>query len=65
MTLPFWCGSGKLGLHHDNKKDLRGLMATYKEIQGYVKDKYNITVKTCWISDKKECHGLDKKVASN
>lgn len=40
-------------------------MATYKEIQGYVKDKNNTTVKTCWIADMKEYHGLDKKVASN
>lgn len=40
-------------------------MATYKEIQSYVKKKYDISVKTCWIADMKEHHGLEKRVAPN
>lgn len=40
-------------------------MATYKEIQSYVKDKYNTSIKTCWIADMKEYHGLNKRVAPN
>lgn len=40
-------------------------MATYKEIQGYVKEKYNVSIKTCWIADMKEHHGLNKRVAPN
>ncbi len=40
-------------------------MATYKEIQGYVKDKYNFAVKTCWIAHMKEICGLTVKMANN
>lgn len=40
-------------------------VATYNEIQGYIRDKYGITVKTCWIADMKEIHGLPKRVAPN
>ncbi|QUH31138.1 RNA methyltransferase [Vallitalea guaymasensis] len=40
-------------------------MATYKEIQSYVKDKYNTSIKTCWIADMKEYHGLKMRVAPN
>jgi len=29
-------------------------MATYKEIQSWVKQKYNFTVKPCWIAHVKE-----------
>lgn len=29
-------------------------MAIYKEIQEYVKEKYNITVQTCWIAHMKK-----------
>jgi len=29
-------------------------MATYKAIQNYIKDKYNCSIKTCWIADMKE-----------
>ena len=38
-------------------------MATYKQIQGYVKDKYGYTVKSCWIADMKEICGLPKRVS--
>lgn len=40
-------------------------MATYKEIQNYIKVKYSKSVKICWIADMKEYHGLKKKVAPN
>lgn len=40
-------------------------MATYKEIQSYVKEKYAVSVKTCWIADMKENHGLKKRIAPN
>ena len=40
-------------------------MATYKEIQEYVKDKYGFQPKTCWIAHMKEVCGLPVKVAVN
>lgn len=40
-------------------------MATYKEIQGYVKDKYGIIIKTCWIAHTKEICEIDVKIANN
>jgi|LSQX01.2.fsa_nt_gb hypothetical protein len=40
-------------------------MATYKEIQAYVKDNYGFTVKTCWIAHMKEICGLPVKMANN
>ena len=40
-------------------------MATYKEIQKYVKDNHGITVKTCWIADMKEKLGLPRRDAPN
>ena len=40
-------------------------MATYKEIQAYVREKHNIGVQTCWIADMKEFHGLHKRTAHN
>lgn len=40
-------------------------MATYKEIQEFVKKKYGQSVKTCWIADMKENCGLPKRVANN
>ncbi|MFA6144173.1 MAG: hypothetical protein WCW84_05055 [Sulfurimonas sp.] len=33
-------------------------MATYESIQEWVKDKYGISIKTCWIADMKEQCGL-------
>lgn len=40
-------------------------MATYTQIQGYVKGKYGFVVKTCWIADVKEQCGLHPKKAHN
>jgi len=40
-------------------------MATYKEIQDYVKEKRGVTVKTCWIADVKEMCGLNPRIAPN
>lgn len=40
-------------------------MATYKEIQNYIKEKYNFTVKTCWIADIKDRFRLITRKAPN
>lgn len=40
-------------------------MATYEEIQEYVKKRYGYTVKTCWIAHVKELNGLKPRVAPN
>jgi len=40
-------------------------MATYKEIQEYVKMNYGYIPKTCWIAHTKEICGLSPKVANN
>jgi hypothetical protein len=40
-------------------------MATYKDIQDYIKNKYCITVKTCWIAHVKEICNLNPKRAPN
>ena len=40
-------------------------MATYKEIQSYVKSKYGFQPKTCWIAHMKELCGLPVKVSHN
>jgi len=40
-------------------------MATYKEIQEYVKANFGFTPKTCWIAHSKEVYGLSPKVANN
>ena len=40
-------------------------MATYKEIQNYVLEKYNVTVKTCWIAHVKERCGILTRCAPN
>jgi len=40
-------------------------MATYKEIQDYVKQKNGFQPKTCWIAHMKELCGLNVKVAHN
>lgn len=34
------------------------IMTTYKQIQEYIKNKHQITVKTCWIAHAKEQLGL-------
>lgn len=40
-------------------------MATYKQIQEYVKETYCFVPKTCWIAHMKEVLGLESKVAVN
>jgi hypothetical protein len=40
-------------------------MATYKEIQDYVKKQKGYTPKTCWIAHVKEISGLKPKKANN
>ena len=40
-------------------------MATYSEIQGWLKRKFGYTVKTCWIADVKAQSGLEVRVAPN
>ena len=40
-------------------------MATYKQIQDYVKEKHGFVIKTCWIADVKEQCGLNLKKAHN
>lgn len=40
-------------------------MATYKQIQEYVKETYGFAPKTCWIAHMKEVLGLKTKVAFN
>ncbi len=38
-------------------------MATYEAIQEYVKRKYNVSIKSCWIAHMKEVCGLDVKMS--
>lgn len=38
---------------------------TYKEIQKYYKEKYNTSIKTCWIADVKRELGLPTRKAYN
>lgn len=40
-------------------------MATYKEIQNYVKETYGFIPKTCWIAHVKEECGISVKNAPN
>ena len=40
-------------------------MATYKEIQAFVKDKYGFIPQTCWIAQMKEICGIPVRVAHN
>lgn len=40
-------------------------MATYKQIQEYVKEKYGFSPKTCWIAHMKEVCGVPVKNAPN
>jgi len=40
-------------------------MATYKQIQDWVKIKYGFVPKTCWIADVKQKSGLNVRMASN
>lgn len=40
-------------------------MATYKQIQRWVKENYEFTVKTCWIAHVKEMYGIELRKAPN
>jgi hypothetical protein len=40
-------------------------MATYKEIQAWVKEQYDFVPQSCWIAQVKETHGLPTKKAPN
>jgi hypothetical protein len=40
-------------------------MATYVEIQRYVKKRYGFEPKTCWIADVKAEHGVTTRPAPN
>jgi hypothetical protein len=40
-------------------------MATYEEITIYVKEKYNVNIKPCYIAHVKEIVGLKPKIAPN
>lgn len=40
-------------------------MATYKEIQDYVKSTYGFVPKTCWIAHMKEVYNIPVKISSN
>ena len=40
-------------------------MDTYKQIQEYVKEKYDFSPKTCWIAHMKDVLGVESKVAFN
>lgn len=40
-------------------------MATYKEIQEYVKNNYGYKPKSCWIAHVKEMCGLPVRTAAN
>ena len=40
-------------------------MATYKQIQAFVKGKHGFQPKTCWIAHVKEMAGLEVKPAWN
>jgi hypothetical protein len=40
-------------------------MATYKQIQKYVKNEFGISVKTCYIAHVKEICGLPLRMAHN
>lgn len=40
-------------------------MATYKQIQEFVKNTHGYSPKTCWIAHMKELLGLKPRIASN
>lgn len=40
-------------------------MATYKEIQKFVKEKHGVSIKTCWIADMKEKNNIIGNQAPN
>lgn len=40
-------------------------MATYKEIQDYIREKHGYTAQTCWIAHTKDLVGLQTRSAPN
>ena len=40
-------------------------MATYRDIQDYIVEKYGYEPKSCWIAHAKELFGLNPKMAAN
>ena len=40
-------------------------MATYKEIQNWIRQQYGWTPKTCWIAHCKELYGMERQDAPN
>lgn len=40
-------------------------MATYKQIQEFIKNKYGYIPKTCWIAHAKELSGIKTNTAAN
>ena len=40
-------------------------MATYKQIQRWIKENHGFTVKTCWIAHVKEICGIELRKAPN
>ena len=40
-------------------------MATYKQIQAYIKETHGYTAKSCWIAHMKEVCGLNPRVSPN
>jgi len=40
-------------------------MATYKQMQDYVRDNFGYVPKTCWIAHMKEICGLSPQIAKN
>ncbi|MED4206649.1 hypothetical protein [Neobacillus mesonae] len=40
-------------------------MATYRQIQEYIKEKHGYSAKTCWIAHMKEVCGLNPRISPN
>lgn len=40
-------------------------MATYNQIQEYVKENYGCSIKACWIAHVKDLNGLDPMISPN
>lgn len=50
---------------HQNEIEEGMKVATYKEIQNYVKQEFGFSIKTCWIADMKEKCGIPVRKAPN
>jgi|GEM_PF-305278 len=46
-------------------QDEEARMATYKQIQAYIKENFGYIPKTCWIAHMKEICGLNPQVVAN